>query len=81
MICFKNLLRFDGEIYQPVTSTSYRHTQTQIANYKGKALTTGCSGGAEICEKTEKTKTELMNLDSKSWTKGLDYPFDSLYVV
>ena len=43
-----------------------------MANYKGKALTTGCDA-ASTCG----VKTELMDLGTMTWSSGPDYPFTS----
>jgi len=43
-----------------------------MANYMGKALTTGCepSSGCGV-------KTELMDMATLQWSDGPDYPFAS----
>ena len=63
---------FDGEIYQSAGSTAYSHTETwRIANYRGKALTTGCDEQTSDCV----IKTELMDMNTLTWSSGPDYPF------
>ena len=41
-----------------------------LANYKGKALTTGCNSfyGCSF-------KTELLDMETLTWSDGRDYPF------
>ena len=66
------LLSFDGQSYQPAGSTEYSHKGTLgMANYLGKALTTGCDG--DSCA----VKTELMDMNTLTWRAGPDYPFTS----
>ena len=67
---------FDGKVFQSAGSTSYSHSSAVgMANYKGKALVTGCSGldGSSTCY----VKTELMDMNSLKWSNGPDYPFGS----
>ena len=64
---------FDGNIFQSAGSSSYAHDRTYgMANYKGKALTTGCSHSTDCQD-----KTELMDMNTLSWSLGPDYPFAS----
>ena len=64
------LLSFDGESYQSAALSKYSHRRTfGIANYLGKALTTGCN------ESTCGSKTEFMNTYTLTWSAGPDYPF------
>ena len=66
-------LSFDGETYQSAGSSFYSHAATYgMANYLGKALTTGCAGDS-FCAK----KTELMDMNTLTWSVGPDYPFTS----
>lgn len=68
-----SFLRFDGEFYQSAGSSNYSHMQTMgMANYVGKALTTGCNDHSECY-----VKTELMDMNTLSWQNGPDYPFTS----
>ena len=50
-----------------------------MANYLGKAITTGCyqSNGLPSCS----LKTELMDLESSIWVSGPDYSLTSAYVL
>ena len=67
-----HFLSFDGEFYQPFGSSTYSHTETwRIANYRCKALTTGCDDQNSDCD----IKTELMDMNTLSWSSGPDYPF------
>ena len=63
---------FDGEFFESVCSSLYSHQFVEIANYKGKALTTGC-GDSLLCF----VKTELLDMDTNIWSSGPDYPFTS----
>ena len=66
-------LRFDGEFYHSAGSSTYSHKNTMgMANYLGKALTTGCSD-----DTTCYVKTELMDMNTLTWSSGPDYPFTS----
>ena len=55
-------------------NSTYSHGNTRgLANYKGKALTTGCEAwplGAECS-----FKTEIMDMTTLKWTDGPDFPF------
>ena len=63
---------FDGEFYQSAGSSAYSHTYTyRIANYRGRALTTGCDDQNADCD----VKTELMDMSTLTWSSGPDYPF------
>ena len=69
VILLKLFLSFDGQSYQSAGSSAYSHAYTYgMANYRGKALTTGCSSGS--CG----LKTELMDMDDLTWSAGPDYP-------
>ena len=46
-----------------------------MANYQGKALTTGCWSGS--CG----LKTELMDMATLTWSAGPDYPYTSELVI
>ena len=67
---------FDGQSYQSAGSSEYSHKYTLgMANYLGKALTTGCIGciGSPLVG----VKTELMDMNTLTWSTGPDYPFTS----
>ena len=67
------VLRFDGEFYHSAGSSTYSHQRTTgMANYLGKALTTGCVDSSECY-----VKTELMDMSTLNWSSGPDYPFTS----
>ena len=67
-------IRFDGEFYHSAGSSTYSHRDTYgMANYLGKALTTGCSDGESSCN----VKTELMDMNTLLWSSGPDYPFNA----
>ena len=64
---------FDGNLYKSAGTSSYSHYGTNgMANYKGKALITGCAFLSN-CH----VKTELMDMDTLEWSVGPDYPFTS----
>ena len=66
-------LSFDGESYQSAGSSAYSHQYTLgMANYLGKALTTGCNNNGSCS-----IKTELMDMNTLTWSAGPDYPFTS----
>ena len=47
-------LRFDGEVFKSIGLSQYSHIWTRgLANYRGKALTTGCNSFGECSFKTE----------------------------
>ena len=69
---FEKDFSFDGESYQSAASSEYSHRQTLgIANYLGKALSTGCD--SNWCG----MKTELMDMNTLTWSAGPDFPFTS----
>ena len=62
---------FDGKFYRSVESSKYSHRQTLgLANYKNRALTTGCNTSNECY-----VKTELLNMETLQWSDGPDFPF------
>ena len=72
------MISFDGEIFEVAGSSKYSHDMTEIANYKGKALTTGCQSynknnglGKWACG----VKTELMDMHSLEWSEGPEFPW------
>ena len=75
-LIFFLFLSFDGESYQSIgrLSSAYSHLATYgMANYRGKALTTGCYQDQTMnnCG----VKTELMDMNTLTWSAGPDYPF------
>ena len=74
VILLNLFLSFDGRSYQSAGSSVYSHRHTYgLANYRGKALTTGCDGPLVAC----RVKTELMDIKTLTWSAGPDYPFTS----
>ena len=74
IILLNFVLRFDGESYQSAGPSEYRHRYTLgLANYREKALTTGCHDHSYGCG----LKTELMDMNTLTWSPGPDYPFTS----
>ena len=66
--------RFDGEFYDSADSSTYSHRRAAgMANYLGKALTTGCSD-----DSTCYVKTELMDMTILIWSNEPDFPFAKL---
>ena len=64
-------LSFDGEEYDSIVLSKYSHIWTLgLANYRGKALTSGCNSFGEC-----KFKTELLDMNTLRWSDGPDYPF------
>ena len=68
----KSNFSFDGEFFHSAGSSKYSHRNTfGMANYNGKALTTGCNeNGCGL-------KTELMDMNTLTWSDGPDFPFTS----
>ena len=67
-------LSFDGENYQSIESSKYSHAYTfGLANYKGKALITGCYVSNADCS----FATELFDMNTMNWSDGPDFPFGS----
>ena len=67
------MFRFDGENFQTAGSSKFSHRYTLgMGNYKGQAITTGCSD-ISTCS----IKTELMNMETLEWSNGPDYTFAS----
>ena len=65
--------RFDGEFCHSAGSSTYSHKNTfGMANYLGKALTTGCGVNDSIGCGVE---TELMDMNTLTWSRGPDFPF------
>ena len=68
-------LSFDGKSYQAAGSSAESHRYTYgMANYLGKALTTGCYSTL-FCS----VKTELMDMKTLTWSSGPDFPFTGPY--
>ena len=58
-------------MYESIDQSKYSHFWTRgLANYKGKALTTGCNSFEECS-----FKTELLDMETLAWSDGPDYPF------
>ena len=77
-IDIEGVFSFDGENYHPVENSQYPHEYTiGLANYRGKALTTGCNNSNVECS----LKTEIMDMATLKWSIGPDYPFSSRSVT
>ena len=62
---------FDGNSYRIAGLSNFSHQYTEaMANYMGKALTTGCAN-----QRACYVKTELMDMNTLEWSDGPDYPF------
>ena len=78
-ISFETLLiiypSFDGKEYKSVKPSKYSHKWTDgLANYDGKALTSGClpSNVHFDC----KFKTEVLDMTTMTWSDQPDYPIE-----
>ena len=57
---------FDGEVYESIILSQYSHIWTRgLANYRGKALTTGCNSFGECSFKTELLDMATLRLGLK----------------
>ena len=64
-------LSFDGEKFGRAGSTKVSHKETLgLANYKGSALTTGCSTGGSCG-----IRTESMDMTTLKWSDEADFPY------
>ena len=70
--------RFDGESYQAAGTSTYHHQNAGLANYLGKAFTTGCWASNPSLGGNCHYKTELMDMDTLTWSSGPDYPYSNL---
>jgi hypothetical protein len=76
LLCFsssdvRSCHSFDGENYQLMESSKYSHKWTDgLANYKEKALSTGCGLSNTDCS----FATELFDLNTMQWSDGPDFP-------
>ena len=69
-VCY-SFRSFDGTNFATINLSHYSHQHTLgLANYRGKALTTGCQE-FDNC----KIKTELLDMNTLQWQNGTDYPF------
>ena len=65
------VFRFDGKDFENVPSSKCDHEETYgLANYRGKALTTGSwfNSGCYV-------RTELYDFKTNRWNDAPDYPF------
>ena len=72
MVNFSNLyLSFDGDRFEEIGDSKFSHRFTLgLANYQGKALTTGCDSRNEF-------QSEMLDLNTLQWSDVPDYPFSS----
>ena len=67
-------LSFDGKEFENAALSKYSHRLVYgMANYRGKALTTGCN---DFTEPACLDKTELMDMKKLEWADGPDYPYN-----
>ena len=65
-------LSFDGENYHSIESSKNPHHYTYgLANYKGKAMITGCG----FSNNAYSFATELFDMSSLNWSDGPEFPF------
>ena len=63
---------FDGKDFNIIPQSKYNHDDTRgLGSYQGKAFVTGCSNSKLGCER----KTEILDLQTQTWSDGDDYPF------
>ena len=69
---------FDGNEYVPIQPSKYSHKRTYgLANYNGRALTSGClPNGDPECH----FKTEVLDMETMTWSEQPDYPVESVIV-
>ena len=68
------MLRFNGDTFGQAGKSHESHRETMsLANYKGSALTTGCSTGGSCG-----VRTELMDMKDLSWHNEDDFPYTQL---
>ena len=70
------LFSFDGENFENAGSSKCDHTFTNgLANYRGKALTTGSRYNSDCY-----VRTELYDFTTEQWNDALNYPFATLVI-
>jgi len=80
LLCFhfsdtKACHTFDGEKFGRAGSTKVSHKETLgLANYKGSALTTGCSTGGSCG-----IRTESMDMTTLKWSDEADFPYGGVF--
>ena len=64
---------YDGENFNSMENSKYSHRglENSLANYRGKALVTGCNYDNDECS----FKTEIMDMTTMTWSDGPDYPY------
>ena len=55
--------RFDGELFENIGSSKFEHFKSKIANYRERALVTGCSLKKKKCG----SKTEILDVSTFKW--------------
>ena len=66
-----NFFSFDDDNFQSTENSKFSHHRAPLANYRGKALVTGCSISNNECG----FKTEIMDMTTLTWSNGPDYPY------
>ena len=71
MVDQKFFFRYDGKTFETTANAKCQHDSTLgLANYRGKALTTG-SRYSFACG----NKTEIYDFESNQWDNAPEYPF------
>ena len=66
-----SIFRFDGESFENVESSKCDHDYTySLANYRGKALTTGSHYDSDCL-----VRTEIYDFETNQWNNAPIYPF------
>ena len=65
-------LSFDGDNFEDIDSSQYWHLKQEIGNYRGKAFVTSCAYAEyrDFCSR----KTELLDMESLTWSEGAEFP-------
>ena len=65
---------FDGENFADTEDSQYWHGGQKIGNYRGKAFVTSCeyANYRDFCNRY----TELLDMESLTWSTGAEYPSD-----
>ena len=71
---FNRYLSFDGENFVNTARSRYGHGKQQIDNYRGKAFVTSCNWFGTGEEPHCNRKTELLDMESLTWSNGAEFP-------
>ena len=68
---YPSYFSFDGENFENAVPSKCDHDRTYgLANYRGKALTTGSASGSSCY-----VRTEIYDFGTNQWSDAADYPF------